>query len=303
MSAKMLHRIGLALIPVALLTSVSLAFSVMSRPAAEVTSTPPAEESVVPVVTPLPPTTPAEDTSKRPVTGPAPEPDAIAQTDEQQHVVIQEIAEEPLPELVIDKTALHKAMADLDRAMEQAKLAVTALDADAQARYVQETINVLGGYADPAFRATAAASSEMYPGVRPLLIEARVVREAVEVQWIAAVQRQLEARAKKLAEIAQAGGTITVPMPPASIDLSATVGPAGVLGTRGVRPEEQALEIVSRTIRQSADALRAIPQAGATVNVEMDGTSRASDQATSVMEYVVRQLETARKIIQIAIDR
>lgn len=302
MNAKMLHRIALALIPVGLLTGVSLAFSAMNKPVM-VASTPPAEESVVTAPTLLPPAAPTEEKAKPPLAEPTPESDVIAQTDEQQPAVIEEIAEEPLPELTLDRTPLYHAMADLDRAMEQAKLAVTALDGDAQARYVQETINVLGGYADPAFRTTAAASPEMYKGVRPLLIEARVVREAAEVQWIAAVQQQLEARAKRLAEIAQAGRAINIPVPPASIDLSATVGPAGVLGTRGVRPEEQALEIVSRTIRQSTDALRTIPQAGATINAETDGTSRASDQATSVMEHVVRQLETARKIIQIAIDR
>ncbi|MDR7417845.1 MAG: hypothetical protein QN178_02930 [Armatimonadota bacterium] len=304
MKGKWFHRIALALIPVGLLTSVSLAFSVMNRPPVHTAAAPVDEEAITaptteaateePVVTK---TVEAQQTQTPP---PAPAPADSAQTG--QPAPLPELAEEPLPELVVDKTPLTQAMVELDRALEQAKLAVTALDPSAQGRYVQETVNVLAGFADPAFRAvTATASTDAYKGVRPLLVEARVKREAAEVQWIAAVQQQMEARAKKLAEIAQAGGNVQIPT--ATADLSQTVGPSGVLGTRGVRVEEQAMEIVSRAIRQATEALGMIPGRRSGGSSETEEPSVASEQATSQMEYVVRQLESAKKILQIAIDR
>ncbi|MDR7454639.1 MAG: hypothetical protein QN137_09215, partial [Armatimonadota bacterium] len=217
-------------------------------------------------------------------------------------------APEPLPELVVDKTALKAAQAELDLALEHARLAVTALDAASQSRYIQEAINRLAGFNDPAFRATnGSTSAETYRGVRPLLIEARVVREAAEVQWIAAAQAQVEARARRMAQVAQAGGDVQVPAPaaPVTIDLAQTVGPHGVLGTRGVRVEEQATDLVSRAIRQASEALRTIPQAPAAGGgaAESGPSASYSDQATSQMEWVVKMLESAKKIVAIALER
>jgi hypothetical protein len=302
MNGKWLHRIALALIPVGLLTSVSLAFSVMNRPVVQMAAMPTAEEAVTPEAEAAPQRPAAPEVTKTLVAqkDPAATPEVVVQAD--QPAALPELAEEPLPELVVDKTPLNQAMVELDRALEQAKLSVTALDPASQGRYIQETVNVLAGFTDPAFRAiTAVASTETHKGVRPLLIQARVVREAAEVQWIAAVQQQMEARAKKLAEIAQATGNAQIPE--AKADLSQTIGPSGVLGTRGVRVEEQAVEVVNRAIRQATEALRTVPKPSTGGGSEADGPAVASDQATSTMEYVVRQLETAKKILQIAIDR
>lgn len=287
MKGRLLHRMALALIPVGLLTSVSLAFSVMRRPPAATTEVPPDEVMQPAEILPPQPVTTSPAPPKTLVVQQSPSttpPPATETAPAEQVQLPAELVEEPLPELVVDKTPLHAAMGELERAAEQAKLAVTALDPDSQRRHIQEAVNILAGFADPAFRATSpSASADTYKGVRPLLIEARVKREAAEVQWIAAVQQQMEARAKKLAEIAQAGGS--VPLPQATTDLSSAVGPSGVLGTRGVRVEEQAVEVIGRAIRQSTEAMA------------------APDQATSIMEAVVRQLEVARKIVQIAIDR
>lgn len=308
MKSKLIQRIVLALIPVALLATVSLALSGAPpspfAPAATPVAQPASDEAAPPPYTAqtrrIPKTLVAQADDD-----PAARPDGlIVQAPQNVAQAPIEIPDEPLPVLVVDKTPLIRALADLERATEQAKLAVTALGAEGQTRYIQETINLLAGFADPAFRAvTANATTDTYKGVRPQLVEARVVREAAEVQWIAAVQRQMEARSKKLAEIAQAGGNGgTVILPPATVDLSATVGPTGVLGTRGVRPEEQAIEMITRAIRQATEVLRTIPapQAGVGENAVAD---HGSEQAASVMESVVRQLETAKKIVQIAINR
>jgi hypothetical protein len=301
------QRIALALIPVGLLTTASLAWSVLNTQTFQMTATPPAEA----VVTPAPaaePAAPAQGPTRAVVAqAPAPQPESeVAQTEEQpaQPFVLE--AAEPLPELVVDKAALIEAKAELDLALEQAKLAVTALDASSQTRYIQEAINRLAGFTDPAFRATtSAASTATYRGVRPLLIEARVVREAAEVQWIAAVQAQTEARARRLAEVAQASGNVEVTMPPAPVDLSQTVGPTGVLGTRGVRVEEQATELVSRAIRQAGEALRAISPAPAIGGgaAESGPSAQHSDQAASQMEWIVKMLESAKQIVAIALER
>ena len=295
-------RTLLALIPIAILTTAGLALTGVTQLPTKFINTPSEEEAVAP-----PATDPAVVLQKTLVAQnqPAAQPDQIAQATEQAEAV-----EEPLPVLVVDKTALASALAEIDRAAAQAKLAVTALDADAQQRYIQETINLLAGSADPGFQRVAqAGNGDGYKGVRPLLIEARVVREAAEVQWIAAVQRQIEARARKQAELAaQAGsGTGITPQPaPASAgaEIAAVVGPTGVLGTRGMRPEEQAAELVSRAIRQAAEALRMI--ANRPQGSFQDGTvdiNHASDQASQTMEAVLRMLDSARKIVQIAADR
>lgn len=308
MNGALARRVLLALIPVALLSTSSLALSGLT-PLPQTSTDAPQEEPAQPEEV-----RPPRFTSAAPgMPGMAPDnepaqPEQVVQaTEEDTSTVLAQIAEEPLPELVVDRTALNQALAELDRAAEQAKLAVTALDADAQRRYIQETINLLAGSGDAAFRpVTPGASAAAYRGVRPLLIEARVVREAAEVQWIAAVQRQLEARSKRLAEIVQAGAADgTVPAPPPPLDLNAVVGPTGVLGTRGVRPEDQAAELVTKAIRQAGEALRLVP-AAQHESVSEAGpvtTNSASDQATQAMEWVVKLLESARKIVQIAVDR
>lgn len=308
MFGAIIKRTLLALIPIAILTTAGLALTGVTQLPVKFLSTPTEEEAVVP-----PATDPAAVPQKTLVAQnqPSAQPDQTAQASEQ-----AEAAEEPLPVLVVDKTALFSAMAEIDRAAAQAKLAVTALDADAQQRYVQETINLLAGSTDPGFQRVAQAGNgagngngDVYKGVRPLLIEARVIREAAEVQWIAAVQRQIEASARKHAElVAQAGtGTGVTPQPaPASAgaEIAALVGPTGVLGTRGMRPEEQAAELVSRAIRQASGAL------GTIVNrrqayIQEGGVdpNHASEQASDTMEAVLRMLDSARKIIQIAADR
>lgn len=295
-------RTLLALIPIAILTTAALALTGVTQLPVKFVGTPAEEEAVVP-----PATDPAAVPQKTLVAQnqPSAQPDQISQASEQ-----AEAAEEPLPVLVVDKTALASAMAEIDRAAAQAKLAVTALDADAQQRYIQETINLLAGSADPIFQRVAqAGNGDGYKGVRPLLIEARVIREAAEVQWVAAVQRQIEARARKQAELAAQAGSSTgiTPQPaPASAgsEIAAMVGPTGVLGTRGMRPEEQAAELVSRAIRQAAEALRMI--ANRPAGSFQDGTvdiNHASDQASQTMEAVLRMLDSARKIVQIAADR
>lgn len=308
MNGKLVQRIVLALIPVALLATASLALSGVTRPTVAPVARP-ADEPTPEEAAPPRNTTATEGTPRtlaaRADDNPTARPDGlIVQAPQEVAQAPVELQDDPLPELVVDKAPLTRALADLDRAAEQAKLAVTALEAEGQSRYIQETINLLAGFTDPAFRAvTPNATADTHKGVRPQLVEARVVREAAEVQWIAAVQRQMEARSKKLAEIAQAGGGAgTVTLPPATVDLSAVVGPTGVPGTRGMRPEEQAIEVISRAIRQAAEALRTIPARQPGIS-ETAAADTGTEQATSMMESVVRQLETARKIVQIALNR
>jgi hypothetical protein len=301
MKRTLLQRVLLALIPVALLTTGSLAFSrlvtaptLVGSPTATDAVTPaPTEEAAPPRYT--------RSTNDQTLIAQAQQQtssDQTAQAEEEQHQKtmkeLQQIAEEPMPELVVDKTPLTQAMTELSRAIEQIKLAQTALDGQSQSRYLQEAINLLGGFKDPAFStAPATASGEAYKGVSPLLVEARVVREAAEVQWVAAVQQRLEARSKRLAEIAQAsnsaGGTVQQPeQAQPTTDLAQTVGPTGVLGTRGVRPEEQANDIVRRAIRQAATFAR-----------EAASTGNAGDGPDSIL----RILDAAMKIVQIAANR
>lgn len=289
MNGSLARRLLLALIPVALLTTASLALTGVAQQPLRIAMMPTqdqtAEDTPPRVMSAV--TLPARTLTAQAGQPAAPEQPAQT-TNQAQPAEVAEVQEEPLPELVVDKTPLTQAMADIDKALEQAKLAVTSLDGTSQRRYIQETVNLLAGSTDAGFRLTPGASAESYKGVGPLLIQARVTREAAEVQWIAAVQQQVEARAKKLAELAQAGnpeGTIPAPQA-ATLDLSATVGPTGVLGTRGVRVEEQATELVSRAIRLATEAL-----------------GPNTDDASQIMGHVVRTLETAKKIIQIAIDR
>lgn len=296
-----MKRVLLALIPVALLATASLALSGVTQQFMPVAS--PIEDEAAPALTPR---IPAVSYAQKTVVAQTPTPSSDTDT-EQVAQAEDPLREEPLPELVVDKTPLNQASADLLRAIEQAKLAVTALDGDSQARYIQETLNYLVGSNDSMFRLVAQSrAADEYKGIRALLVEARVVREAAEVQWIAAVQRQLEARTKRLAEIAQAGAAgNTVPQPATSNEIAAMVGPTGVLGTRGVRPEEQAHELVSRAIKQATEALRftsATPMASV-ADGDASSVRHASDDATQTMESVVRILQSVQKIIQIAVDR
>lgn len=306
-----MKRVLLALIPVALLATASLAFTnVIDDPYFTTTitssedTTPPSSTAAAPQVPSSVAVESKTTTAQAPTQQPAPSDQAT-----QPAVVAEETVAEPLPELVVDKTPLTSALIDLDKAIQQAKLSVTAVDAASQIRYIQESLNLIAGREEPNFRLTAQSdpNGTTYRGVSPLLVEARVKREAAEVQWIAAVQSQLEAHSKKLAELAQAGQTDgTVPQPQAPVlDLSATVGPTGVLGTRGMRPEEQANDLINRAIKQAIEAMRfssAVRPSGSVSDGDVQH-AYASDDATRVMESVVRALETAKKIVQIAIDR
>lgn len=308
-----MKRILLALVPVTILATASLAVTrIYNHPLDEVA--PPAEEATV--VRPAAedaaaPGAPAPETRTAPRTvvaqsEPQKPPQQVEDTAQAAAQQTADQHEEPLPELVVDRTPLLQAMAEIDRALDQAKLAVVAVEAEAQQRHIQEAVNVLAGAGEPNFR-LIAGSPDSYKGVRPLLVQARVVREAAEVQWIAAVQRRSEAAAKKLAELAQAGNGAETTTPQPAPDLSAAVGPGGVLGTRGVRPEEQAQQLVERAIRQAAEALTLAARARATGGgggLEGDlPTPRVSEEAAQLMQAVVRTLETAKKIVQIAIDR
>ena len=304
-----MKRVLLALIPVALLATASLALTgIYDEPwqAAQsmiAQAPPPATDSSrpAPVVPP-----PAVTDQQKPPAAPAQAPEPEKKQTVQQEPIVQAEPEEPLPTLVVDKTPLTQAMADLDEAIGQAKLAVTALDADSQSQHIQQTVNYLAGAGDPNFK-LMAGSPDTYKGVRELLVQARVTREAAEVQWIAAVQAQVEAKAKRLAELAQAGDGSSVQPPAAPFDVTAWLGPNGILGTRNMRPEEQANELVARAIKQATEAMQAVanrPQQGSIGDGDFRSTSfQASHEATQVMESLVRQLEAAKKIVQIAIDR
>lgn len=308
MSNALIRRIVLAAIPVLLLSTASLAITGLTQQPQFAVSTTAEEEAAQPEeATTTTATAPTDAAGAMPAKTLVAQNAPGTQTTEQavQTTEQAEQAEEPLPELVVDKTPLTQAMAELDRAIAQSKLSVTALDAGTQQRYIQEAINLLAGSGDAAFRRVTEAAAE-YRGVRPLLIEARVKREAAEVQWLVAVQRQMEARGRRLAEVAQAGqadGTVPAP-PPAVVDLSATVGPTGVLGTRGVRPEEQAADLVARALKQASEALKTASTRRQTSIQDGDADlNHASDQAAQAMEWVVKMLESARKIVQIAIER
>lgn len=292
-------RTLLALVPIAILATGALALSGLTHfPAPTATD---AEEETVQVTAVTPSS--EEDQPKKTLVVQKTTSEPTEQIAQQADQAAPD--DEPLPELVVDRSALTQAAADVERAIAQVKLAVTALDADAQTRYIQETINILAGAGDPAYRPVAGNG---HRGVRPLLVEARVVREAAEVQWVAAVQRQLEARARKQAELtAQAGaaGGPVQPAPPSGAsEIASIVGSTGVLGTRGMRPEEQAADLVSRALRQSVEALGTIASRPTASPMESNyDANHASDQAVQTMESVLRTLDSVKKIIRIALDR
>jgi hypothetical protein len=282
-----MKRVLLALIPVALMTTASLAlpgltpeplkiFTPASQPVAQApaASTPIATAPVV-----------AQQSAPIPL---KPQPRVLAQSTDQQSsdstVVVQEVPQVPLPQLVVDKTQLVEAMSFLVRATEQAKLSVTALDAQAQRIYIQETINLLAGSADAHFRQVTQTTGS-YPGTAALLSQSLSARETSEATWLVEIE-------KLSGEVAGAGG------PAASPDV------IKILGTRGLRPEEQASQLIERAIGQAIQALAVASLAPeADLRGQEVAAKFASEEATMVMEGVVKYLESALKIVQIAIDR
>ena len=268
-----MQRVFLALIPVMLLTTASLALPGLTPEPLKIFT--PASASVAQ----------APATSTAPVIAPS------ATTPFKGKVLAQssEVAQEtpvaaPLPQLVVDKTQLVEAMSFLVRATEQAKLSLTALDAQAQRLYIQETINLIAGEGDAHFR-LVTTSAGTYPGTVALLSQALQAREQSEATYLAEIQRLS-------GEVAGAGGAATNP----------NVIP--ILGTRGLRPEEQTSQLIERALIQAVQALavaKATPEAGG--RGEEVAAKFASDEATAIMESVVRMLESALKIVQIAIDR
>ncbi len=279
-----MKRVFLALIPVALMTTASLALPGL---------TPEPLKIFTPAVQPLaqapalstPITTAPVIAQSAPVPA-KPQPKVLAQSTQQTTQtpppVVQEV---PLPQLVVDKTQLVEAMSFLVRATEQAKLSVTALDVEAQRAYIQEAINLLAGSADAHFR-QIGQSTGSYPGAVALLSQSLQARETSEAAWLAEMQ-------KFSGEVAGA-------------DTPAAAAPAvtTILGTRGLRPEEQASQLIERAIAQATMALAAatLPP-DSDVRAQELGARFASEEATSIMESVVKFLESALKVVQIAIDR
>jgi hypothetical protein len=276
-----MKRLVLALIPVALMATASLALPDMTpEPSIQETAAIQVAQAPHTATTPGNPQVVAQNQS--------PDQTEVAQASEQ-------VAQEPLPQLVVDRSPLLQALGVLLRATEQAKLAVTELDADAQQRYIQETINLLAGSDDPNFRLMAApGTASVYTGASSLLAQALVIREAAEVQYLVALQRYLGQQ--QTATIAQAG--------PGSAPAGANTLAVSTLGTKGLRPEEQANQLLARAIQQAVDALRiASEQPEVTSREDVGLVNHASDQAAQLMESIVRMLESAMKIVQIAIDR
>lgn len=277
-----MKRLVLALIPVALMATASLALPDMTpEPSIQETAAIQVAQAPHTATTPGNPQVVAQNQS--------PDQTEVAQASE------QEVAQEPLPQLVVDRSPLLQALGVLLRATEQAKLAVTELDADAQQRYIQETINLLAGSDDPNFRLVAApGTASVYTGASSLIAQALVIREAAEVRWVIALQRHLGQQ--QTATIAQAG--------PGSAPAGASTFAVSGLGTKGLRPEEQANQLLARAIRQAVEALRmASEQPEVTSREDVALVNHASDQAAQLMESIVRMLESAMKIVQIAIDR
>ena len=276
-----MKRLVLALIPVALMATASLALPDMTpEPSIQETAAIQVAQAPHTATTPGNPQVVAQNQS--------PDQTEVAQASEQ-------VAQEPLPQLVVDRSPLLQALGVLLRATEQAKLAVTELDADAQQRYIQETINLLAGSDDPNFRLVAApGTASVYTGASSLLAQALVIREAAEVQYLVALQRY--PGQQQTATIAQAG--------PGSAPAGANTLAVSTLGTKGLRPEEQANQLLARAIQQAVDALRmASEQPEVTSREDVALVNHASDQAAQLMESIVRMLESAMKIVQIAIDR
>jgi len=276
-----MKRLVLALIPVALMATASLALP-------DMTPEPSIQETAAIQVAQAPDTATEPGNPQVVAQNQSPDQTEVAQASQ------QEVAQEPLPQLVVDRSPLLQALGVLLRATEQAKLAVTELDADAQQRYIQETINLLAGSDDSNFRLVAAGTASVYTGASSLLAQALVIREAAEVQYLVALQRYLGQQ--QTATIAQAG--------PGSAPAGANTLAVSTLGTKGLRPEEQANQLLARAIQQAVDALRmASEQPEVTSREDVGLVNHASDQAAQLMESIVRMLESAMKIVQIAIDR
>ncbi|MGH2453733.1 MAG: hypothetical protein ACRDF5_08215 [bacterium] len=279
-----MKRALLALIPVALMTTASLALPGLTPEPLKIFT-----PSALPVAqAPAAPSSTTTTTAAAPVvvqqsapTQVQPEGEMIAQaSDSASTEVAQEV---PLPQLVVNKTQLVEAMSFLVRATEQAKLSVTALDAAAQRVYIQETINLLAGSGDAHFR-QLVQSTGTYPGTVSLLSQALQAREDAESTW--------------LAEIEKLSGEVAGAAPATS------PGVIKMLGTRGLRPEEQASQLLERALHQAVQAL-AVAQAKPENAIQREEVAAkfASDEASAIMEGVARLLETALKIVQIAIDR
>lgn len=276
-----MKRLVLALIPVALMATASLALPDMTpEPSIQETAAIQVAQAPHTATTPGNPQVVAQNQS--------PDQTEVAQVSEQ-------VAQEPLPQLVVDRSPLLQALGVLLRATEQAKLAVTELDAGAQQRYIQEAINLLAGSDDPNFRLVAApGTASVYTGASSLIAQALVIREAAEVQYLVALQRHLGQQ--QTATIAQVA--------PGSAPAGANTLAVSTLGTKGLRPEEQANQLLARAIQQAVEALRmASEQPEVTSREDVALVNHASDQAAQLMESIVRMLESAMKIVQIAIDR
>ncbi|HEV8340271.1 MAG TPA: hypothetical protein VGR25_11540 [bacterium] len=284
-----MKRVFLALIPVVLMTTASLALPGLTPEPLKIFLPAPAVQPAAQVPAAQPASTPVTTTTAPVVAqAPAPPPPAPVQAPAPatQQSPPTEVAPQPvpLPQLVVDKTQLVEAMSFLVRATEQAKLSVTALDAGAQRANIQETINLLAGSADAHFRQVSQTTGN-YPGTAALLSQSLQARETSEATYLAEIQ-------KLSGEVAGAGGP---GVPPNVIT---------TLGTRGLRPEEQASQLIERALGQASQAL-----AAASIAPESDlraqefGARFASEEATMLMEGVVKFLESALKIVQIAIDR
>jgi len=197
------------------------------------------------------------------------------------------VTDESVPPLVVDKSQLVEAAALLERAIQQAKVAADATGVQAQQAAIQQTISLLAGSASVSSQTGQATTTSA--GVVPLLSQALTAREAAEQQWLVA----LEQRDSQI-YVAGPGGTI----PPAATSNIK-------LGTQGLRPEEQASLLVSRAILQATNALRVAVMPAEAESVEDRGTAMTgvSDEASDMMLWVARQLESALKIVQIAINR
>lgn len=277
-----MKRVLLALIPVALMASASLAlpgltpeplkiFTTTSQPVAQAPASSSTTTTTAPVVAQ---SAPAQSATQG---------EELAQSTEesQQTELAQEV---PLPQLVVDKTQLVETMSFLVRATEQAKLSVTALDAEAQRIYIQETINLLAGSGDAHFR-QLTQSTGTYPGAVSLLGQALQAREDTEATWLAAIETLS-------GEVAGSGSAATNP------------NVIKMLGTRGLRPEEQASQLLERALGQAVQALAvASAKPEAAIHGEEVAARFASDEASAIMEGVVKYLESALKIVQIAVDR
>jgi hypothetical protein len=198
--------------------------------------------------------------------------------------------EEPtVPPLVVDKTQLVEANALLEQAITQANLAVSATTTAAQQEHIQQAINILAGSSSVYFKAAGAEPMASSSGVGPLLSQALSARQSAEEQWVAALYQ-------RDAQFFVAGpGAASQP----SVSLP--------LGTAGMRPEEQASQIVDKAILQAVNALRLTVLPVEREGGEEQGSAATvvtvSTEAADLMQYVARQLQAAQQVVQIAINR